>query len=393
MPLKLKYVNYSGTKDCPGYWQYRRGGQKFRLQGEFGSTEFLQSYQQIHEKFETQKRGPAGVIPGSLRAVIVSYKNSPEFKTEIEPRTQRDYLRYMTMIENDFGNLPVATMRRRHVKKIRNKFGDTPRTANYIVQVISILMEHAIDEDIRETNPARKVKRLQGGDGHRPWEEQEIELYRRRWALGTFERTAFELGINTGQRGQDLVKMERSHIKSGVISVKQLKTDERVWVPISNDLRVALDAWFANREAWIKKRESQAKPRPVPIDVRLMVLTGDRGRAMTEGRFQHIMIESFRGSQGAQGAKKRKKTGVEGLSSGMKQGGVTTHGLRYTAATRLYELGVSFDDIASITGHETAAMVRKYAKNKRAAKMAIGKLNAATDAQNSNESDKSDLKK
>ena len=58
-----------------------------------------------------------------------------------------------------------------------------------------------------------------------------------------------------------------------------------------------------------------------------------------------------------------------------------THGLRYAAATRLYELRVSFDDIASITGHETAAMVRKYAKNKRAAKIAIGKLDAATDAQ------------
>jgi hypothetical protein len=63
--------------------------------------------------------------------------------------------------------------------------------------------------------------------------------------------------------------MERAHITGVVISVKQLKTGERVWIPISNDLRVALDAWFAHQEAWVKKRESAAKPRPVPIDVNL----------------------------------------------------------------------------------------------------------------------------
>lgn len=368
LEIKLDYINPADKEGR--YWYYRREGRRIRIHGDYGTPEFLKNYDEIHAKFEAKKRGPAGVIPGSIRAVIISYKNSPEYKTEIEPSTRSDYLRYLNLLEEKFGDMSVPAMKRSHVKKIRDKFSDTPRTANYILQVISILMEHAIDEEIRETNPTHKVKRLKGGEGHRAWDEKEIAKFRNRWPLGTFERTAFELGLNTGQRGQDLIKIERDHIESGIISVKQLKTSERVWVPISNDMRVALDAWFAHQETWIKKRESQAKPRPVPIDVKLMVLTGDRGRRVKVDYFRHRMIAASRS--------------VEGLSQGLADGGTTTHGLRYAAATRLYELGVSLDDIAAITGHETAAMVKKYAKNKRAAKLAIDKLNAATEAQKTN---------
>jgi len=103
-----------------------------------------------------------------------------------------------------------------------------------------------------------------------------------------------------------------------------------------------------------------------------MLLTGERGRALTVDYFRHIIID---------GSKE-----VEGLNSGMENAGTTTHGLRFTAATRLRELGLSWDVIASITGHDTAAMVEHYTEQKRKAEMAIDTLNAATAAQNSNKS-------
>ena len=142
---------------------------------------------------------------------------------------------------------------------------------------------------------------------------------------------------------------------------------------------MALDAWFAHQDEWIKKRKSAKKPRPIPVDVNLMILTGDRGRRLGEDAFRHKMIASYEK--------------VDGLVHGLHAGGVTTHGLRYAAATRLYELGVSLDDIALITGHETRDMVEKYAMKKRAAKLAFDKLNTATAAQKSNASDKPDLQK
>lgn len=380
--LKLDYINWSDAKGRR-YWYYRRPGhQKIRIHGEPGSAEFLANYQRIHATFETPKKGPQAAKPGSLRAVIQDYKNDDKFSRNV-PSTKRDYTRYLDLLETDYGHLPAATLHRPAIFAIRKKFRGKPRTANFVVQIISILMQHAMDMGLRETNPALKIEPLDGLYEHRAWEEQEIAAYRKRWLLGSVERTAFELGLNTGQRGIDIVAMESKHIgDDGMISVKQQKTGARVWIPISNDLKAALDAWNAGRDAWIKDRLNRKKPRPIPLDATRMILTGEKGRALTVGYFQHLMTYSFGGSE------KRKKTGVEGLHSGMKNGGVTTHGLRFTAATRLRELGLAWDVIASITGHDTAEMVEHYTQLKRKSQLAIATLNAGTSAQRSNESDK-----
>jgi len=138
----------------------------------------------------------------------------------------------------------------------------------------------------------------------------------------------------------------------------------RVWVPISNDLRDALDAWDARQQAWIQNRLNRKKPLPIPIDVKKMILTGEKGKAFTDGTFSHKINDASKE--------------VPGLVVGAKIGGVTPHGLRLAAATRLKELGLSWDVIASITGHDTAEMVAHYTEQRRKAKLAIDTLDAAT---------------
>ena len=56
---------------------------------------------------------------------------------------------------------------------------------------------------------------------------------------------------------------------------------------------------------------------------------------------------------------------------------VTTHDPRYTAATMPHELKLEWEVIASITGHQTVAMVRKYTAKKRNAQLAFASLDAA----------------
>ena len=55
----------------------------------------------------------------------------------------------------------------------------------------------------------------------------------------------------------------------------------------------------------------------------------------------------------------------------------TLHGLRYTAATILRELGCDLPTIQAITGHRTAEMARKYSEKRRRSKVAIARLNRA----------------
>jgi integrase len=359
--VNLPYVEGFRAKGR-AYWYYRRDGQRIRLPGDPGSAEFTAVYERTHDSFERPATiGSARALPGSIAALVAAYKASAEF-AQLGEKTRKDYARYLERFATDKGELPVGRMERRHVIAYRDKFSATPRTANYMVQVIRLVMEWGLDRGWLKVNPATRPKRLKTGDGHRPWEETEIDLFRDHWKPGTIERTAFEVALNTGQRGEDIAAMERAHMDAkGTIAVAQEKTDARVWVPQSKDLKRALDAWNAAQDRRMEALEKDGKP--IRLAMRSMLLTTETGRAFKVDNFRHVMIAAYQA--------------VKGLKVGLEAGGVTTHGLRYTAATILHELDCDWDTIAAITGHETVQMVRKYTEKKRKAKVAIARLDRA----------------
>jgi len=75
------------------------------------------------------------------------------------------------------------------------------------------------------------------------------------------------------------------------------------------------------------------------------------------------------------------------MAAAIRDAGITqtAHGLRYTAATRLRERGVDWEDIAAITGHQTVQMARKYSRQRRAATVAMRKLADAKGERQKNE--------
>jgi hypothetical protein len=76
-----------------------------------------------------------------------------------------------------------------------------------------------------------------------PRYRDEIKSYRDRWPLGTKQRTAFELFLNTGQRRSDVVRMAWSHITAeDKIVVVQQKTGRRLLIPLHRDLLATLAA-------------------------------------------------------------------------------------------------------------------------------------------------------
>lgn len=359
--VNLPYVDKTRSKGRD-YYYYRRNGHRIRLPGSPGTIEFAERYQEIDASFEAQPDAPTGqAAPGSIAALVTAYKASPEFG-QLSDKAQIDYRRYLDRFAEDKGHLPAGRMERKHVITYRDKFKKTPRSANYMVSVIRLLMEWGLDRGWVRVNPASRPKRLKTGDGHRPWEEFEISLFRDRWPLGSLERTCFEIGINTGQRGEDIVDMERVHIaRDGTIGVAQEKTGARVWIPQSDDLKAALDAWDAAQAERVAALEDAGKPAPFAIS--RMILTTETGRVLKVDNFRHIMLDAYKETPR--------------LESGLKSGGVTTHGWRYTAATILHELGCDWETIGSITGHETMQMVKKYTEKKRRAKVAITRLNQA----------------
>ncbi len=175
--------------------------------------------------------------------MVEKYKAAPDF-LQLSEATRKSYARHLDTLANGnkgkggkfkgWGTLPVATVERKHVLAMRDEFADRPRTANYMVQVLRLLLTFAVDRGWRADNPAQKPKLLKTGEGHRPWEEDELAAFRGRWSTDTRERVAFELLLNTAQRASDVAAMMRQHYKAGTISVKQSKTGERLWRPLRN---------------------------------------------------------------------------------------------------------------------------------------------------------------
>jgi integrase len=131
---------------------------------------------------------------------------------------------------------------------------------------------------------------------------------------------ALKLGLYTGQREGDCLAMSWHDYDGEQIYVVQSKTGTKLWIPIHSTLREALDA------------EERVSP---------IILTTTTGKPYTGSNFRHHF------------GKAMKAAGLMGL---------TFHGLRYTAAARLAEVGCSNKEIASVTGHKSLGMIEKYSR-------------------------------
>lgn len=235
----------------------------------------------------------------------------------------------------DFGHLPVKTMPRAFVFELRDKYADTPRKANYIVQILRRLMSWAVDRGWRSDNPVLRPRQLRAGAGHRPWEEAEIARFRAAWPTSAVQRVAFELLLNTGQRGGDVIQMTRATCRDGWVTLRQKKTRERLSVPQTPELTAVLESWLSSHH-------------------HAVILTTPAGRPLKVDYFRHLMRKAY-------------------CAAGLPDD-CTSHGLRYTAATRLREVGCDWQTIGAITGHRTAEMARKYSERRRLAELGMGRL-------------------
>lgn len=100
------------------YYAYRGGPQ---INAVPGTADFVRQYQEAHANL----RRP---LAGTFMSIIARYKVAPEF-TKVAASTRRDYLRYIKLIEDEFGDLPIAALADRRVrgefKAWRDKFADT----------------------------------------------------------------------------------------------------------------------------------------------------------------------------------------------------------------------------------------------------------------------------
>ena len=315
--MKRDLPPYVYRKPSGAVYFYRRGEPSVRIRAEIGTAEFAREYALA------MQGAPAPNASGrTFRNLIRSYQRSERWN-KLAPRTQADYGKVLAYIEAKFGAHNPADMQRQHVIRAQKSNAETVRFANYIVQVLVVLFEQAIDIGWlgkNPVNPAKGVPMIKGEKVDRvPWPADMVEAYRKAAPHGTRARILLELGIGTGQRPGDLCKMRWDAIKDGGIEVTQGKTKARLWIPLTRALREALDAM--PRRGLTICAQANGKP------------TTYRGCAQ-------IVLDV------------RKKIGAEAYDM---------HSWRYTAAAELAAAGCDDEMIKAVTGHKTGAMVAQYA--------------------------------
>src|SRR6266436_2598109 len=218
-------------------WYFRRPGfKRVPLPGLPWSPEFMEAYQNALAG-QPMPIGAERVIPGTLRALAVSYFASPEF-LKTRPSTKYTYRNVIDRLCAEHGDKRVALLHREHVIKLLAARAHTPGTANALRTSLRALMRHAVEIGLRADDPTRDVRTMltSRGEGYHSWTDAEIAQFERHHPVGSRARLAFALLLYTGQRRSDVVHMGRQHINDGAIYVRQQKTGREVWIPVHEAL-------------------------------------------------------------------------------------------------------------------------------------------------------------
>jgi integrase len=263
---------------------------------------------------------------GSVSAAIASYYGSPAFKA-LAPSSQGVRRAVLEAFRRDQGSLMMAAMPKKFVATMLD--GMKPSAARNWLKAIRALVQHCIAIDLLKEDITLGIRlRPSKGEFH-TWSEDEISAFEATFAIGTRERLALALGLYTGQRRGDVIRMGRQHVRDGVMHVRQEKTNAVLAIPVHPELARVLVAVPATQLTFIQTLKGTP-------------FTG------------HAFSDWFGKACDAAGLDAR----------------CTFHGLRKAACRRLAEAGCSANEIAAISGHSTLKEVARYTRAVDQAKMA-----------------------
>ena len=303
----MKGTNSVKTKLADGtpvvYHYAWKGGP--RLPGAPGDPEFLAAYNAAIAK---KIQPPSGAI----LSVLMAFQNSSEW-ADLAPRTQKDYVKLIKIIEKKFGDFPLAGLADRRTRGIFMAWRDerakaSRRQADYGWQVLARILSWAHGRGLVLANPCEKGGRLyRGTRAANVWTDADEAAFLA--SAPVHLHLPLLLALWTGQRQGDLLQLAWTQYDGDCIRLRQGKTGVRVVIPVGAPLKAALEP--------VRRKDGT-------------VLLNSDGQVWT--------ADGFRSSW-------RKACAAAGVV------GVTFNDLRGTAVTRLAQSNCTVPEIATITGH------------------------------------------
>jgi integrase len=320
------------------YYYHRATGA--RIMAIFGTADFAAEVARRDD--QAKSMAPRD---GSLKALIVAYRKSPEF-TGLAPRTRIDYDRIFDYLA-PLSDMPLIEMDAGFIYDLRDKaFAKRKRRfANYVVQVMRLLMAWGKPRKFVETNFAAETKSIKRPKkmprANRPWDDDERETVLVAADIGL--RTIIALGMFAGLRETDACELPKSAYNGERIESIASKNSEPLWIPTHFRLREILKEAEDTRKTRQIRRARRRKI--LPFDP-LSLAVNRYGQAWTASGFRASFFKLVARLE----------------TEGRVRRGLTFHGLRHTMGKLVIEAGGAKEDVAMILGDRSMAMAEFYSR-------------------------------
>jgi integrase len=315
-----------------GRWRFylrKPGLKRVALAGLYGSEEFAASYRLAlaGSGAAPSQIGASRTVAGSLNQLIAHYQLSkywtappPDGLARNSKHTRRPIMEKLRT--GPWAAVLVRDLSRRHICAVLDGVA-AGHAKKHWLKTLRALFAFGIELGLREDDPSVGIKvKVAGGGGYHSWTAEEVERYRGFWRLGTQQRLAMELALETASRRCEIVRLGRQHVgRDGRIRIERGKGSNAVDIRLSPELAAALAA--------------------TPPSDHLTFLVAGGGLPLTPEQL---------------GAKFRQWATAAGLPQRC-----TLHGLRKARSAQLAAAGASAHQIMSITGHKSLAEVQRYA--------------------------------
>jgi integrase len=287
----------------------------------------------LHQKQKVES------TPGSLRLLVDDYKANSEHWESLRDRTRKDYERVLKWLGDGGLDTPLVDITAPEIAELRNKARTAHeyKFANQVLTTLKMVLQHGFENGFVSENAAAGIKRSQRPKArfdaevdeeeyaaNRPWTKAERSYVLQYAPIHL--RVPVALGLYTGARQGDILRMSKRAYMDGWIRFTASKNRKRIEVPVSDDLAALLAA--------------------IPINEATTLVVNSRLKPWSS--------DGFRTSWG-KWRDKAEKDGHIGPD-------LTFHGTRHTIATALSEDGWDDKSIGLQLGQDSDAMPKHYSR-------------------------------
>lgn len=207
-----------------GAYYYVKGGKWTRLGASL--REALAAYAAIHE---TPKGGMGELIQEALTHIL----------PRVKPSTAEQYKTAGRKLSKMLVEYTPQQVKPKDVAAIKLALADKPNMCNRCLSLLRQVFDYALEQQIVDSNPAVGIKRH--GEKKRNRLLTPAEVLTIRDKSGPRLQVIIDLCIRTGQRITAVLRIHRNDLSDDGIRFPAHKTDEKVTVPWTAELRAVVD--------------------------------------------------------------------------------------------------------------------------------------------------------